>query len=78
MMRKPLMLLLPLVLVACGTPPDDTRPVAEPEGRVETQGIRNTDAIGYGGSGIANKVDDALDAHDERKQTLDDAIDSQY
>ena len=78
-MTKKFWMLLPLLLLAaCGAPPaDDRRPVAEPEGRAETRGIRDTDAIGYGGSGVADKVDAALDANDERKQALDEAIDSQ-
>lgn len=70
-------LLMPLLLVACGVPPDDREPVAAPEGRAETQNIRNTDAIGYGGTGIANKLDAALDANDRRRDELDAQLDAQ-
>ncbi|ULQ46228.1 hypothetical protein JN531_014110 [Flagellatimonas centrodinii] len=78
MMKHAWMLFPLLSLAACGAPQDDARPVSEPEGRLETQSIRNTDAVGYGGSGIADKIDAALDANDQRKQALDEAIDSQY
>ncbi len=51
-------------------------PMAE-QGREETQGIRNTEAIGYAGDAIADKVDTALDANDQRKEQLDAEIDAQ-
>jgi hypothetical protein len=70
-MKRKILLLLPLLFIACGAPPGDQQPVvAVPEARAETQNIRNTDAIGYGGSGIANKLDAALDANDRRKDEL--------
>lgn len=47
------------------------------QGREETQGIRNTEAIGYAGNAIGDKVDAALDANDQAKQKMDDAIDAQ-
>ncbi|HEY0916034.1 MAG TPA: hypothetical protein VGE22_14265, partial [Solimonas sp.] len=63
-----------LLLGACSKPEE---PVAdrEPQGREETRGIRNTEAIGYSGSAIADKVDGALDANDARKSQLDQQID---
>jgi hypothetical protein len=64
-------LLLPLLLIACGVPPDDRAPAAAPEGRAETQNIRNTDAVGYSGSAIADKVDAALDTSERRQDDLD-------
>ncbi|MGH8506774.1 MAG: hypothetical protein ACRETM_12545 [Stenotrophobium sp.] len=61
-------------LAACNAAPPPPAPKAAPQGRVETRGIRNTDAIGYSGSAIANKVDAALDANDAQKQKMDDAL----
>ncbi len=63
-----------LLLGACGK---HEEPVAdrEPQGREETRGIRNTEAIGYSGNAIADKVDGALDANDARKAQLDQQID---
>lgn len=43
------------------------------QGRDETRGIRNTEAIGYAGNAIADKVDGALDANDQAKARLDAA-----
>lgn len=63
-------LLLTLMLGACGSP-EPPAEAAAPEGREETRGIRNTEAIGYAGDAIADKVDGALDANDERKARLD-------
>ena len=65
---------LALSLAACKPSPPPPAPKAPVQGRAETQGIRNTDAIGYSGSGIANKVDAALDANDTQKQKMDDAL----
>lgn len=47
------------------------------QGRDETQGIRNTEAIGYAGNAIGDKVDAALDANDQAKQKMDDALAAQ-
>ncbi len=65
-----------LLLGACSKPEE---PVAdhEPQGREETRGIRNTEAIGYSGSAIADKVDGALDANDARKSQLDQQINAE-
>lgn len=67
-------LLAGLLLSACGggEPPAP----AQPEGREETQSIRNTEAIGYAGGAIADKVDGALDTNDERKAKLDAELES--
>lgn len=52
------------LLGACAQdePPPEPK---QPEGRAETRAIRNTDAIGYSGSAVADKVDDALNKNDE-------------
>lgn len=66
-------LMLTTVLSACGSsePPP---PAAAPQGRAETQGIRRTEAIGYSGNAIANKVDGALNQNDEQKKKMDEAL----
>lgn len=63
------------LLPACGkkTPDKPVEPIA---GRAETQGIRRTDAIGYSGSAIANKVDGALNANDNQKARTDQALEN--
>ena len=63
-------------LSACGKKPEPGAPRAV-EGRAETQAIRNVDVQGYSGAGVANKVDGTLQANDERKKALDQAIDAQ-
>lgn len=73
------MLLGSLVLLLSACEPHDPQPVdpQAPEGREETQAIRNTEAIGYAGDAVADKVDAALDANDQRKAQLDAAIDGE-
>ena len=68
--------LLAGLLAACGSsePPPERR---KAEGREETQAIRNTEAIGYAGDAIADKVDAALDANDQRKEQLDTELEAQ-
>ena len=67
------------MLAGCGGSPE---PEATPpnsraaEGRGETGGIRNTENIGYAGNAVADKVDGALDTHDQRKQELDKQLDA--
>ena len=73
-MRR-LLLVLALSLSGCGsdeTPPEQKAP---PEGRAETQAIRNTDAVGTGGKAIANKIDAALDKQDEATKKNQEAAD---
>ncbi len=60
-----------LGLAACSAqeePPPENKP---PQGRAETQSIRNTDAIGYSGSEIADKVDGALNATEQRNKEVE-------
>lgn len=72
-----LALSLLLVLSACREQPEPTRSPPEPRGREETRSIRNTEAIGYSGEAVADKVDTALDANDQRKEQLDKALETQ-
>lgn len=53
------------LLAACSAEEPPPPPEKAPEGRAETRNIRNTDAVGYSGSAIADKVDKGLDAQDE-------------
>ncbi|MDO9453844.1 MAG: hypothetical protein Q7J29_13405 [Stagnimonas sp.] len=75
-MRALTIIVLLAALTACGKQPEVPKP-GEPQGRAETQPIRNTEALGYDGKAIADKVDGALDANDQRKAELDSAIDAQ-
>ena len=63
---KTWILIASLVLAACSSKDEPPPPPKEKEGRAETQSIRNTQAIGYDGKAIANKVDGALNANDEQ------------
>jgi hypothetical protein len=63
-----------LMLAACSRQQDPQPPPVKKQGRAETQGIRNTDSIGYSGSAIANKVDGALNANDQQQQKMDQAL----
>lgn len=67
-------LLCAAALSACGG--TDDNPDAS-NGRAETQSIRATEAVGYSGDAIADKVNAALDANDQRKDELDREIDAQ-
>ncbi|GEM_PF-6932684 len=63
-----------LLISACGKKQEPEQPVKPIAGREETRGIRNTDAIGYSGSAIADKVDSALNANDQQKEKTDQAL----
>ncbi|RZO83228.1 MAG: hypothetical protein EVA65_15360 [Oceanococcus sp.] len=60
-----------MILSACGNRDGDTSGNAQ--GREETRNIRNTQAIGYSGDAIADKLDAALDANDARNDRLREA-----
>lgn len=66
-----------ILFAACNQPPETAAAPAEPQGREETRTIRNTEAIGYSGDAIANKVDSALDTNDQRKEQLDKEMEAQ-
>ncbi len=67
------MLATALLISACESE-ERPRAAATQEGREETRGIRNTEAIGYAGDAVADRVDAALDANDRRREQLDDAL----
>lgn len=47
------------------------------EGREETSGIRNTENIGYAGNAIGAKIDQTLEANENRPADLERQIDQQ-
>jgi hypothetical protein len=71
---RPLTLLVAAALAAlaaCAEPPPP-EPLPE-KGRAETQGIRNTEAIGYAGDHMADRIDESLDAAEEHERRLREA-----
>ncbi len=60
------------MLSACGSSQQSADTEKKKQGREETQGIRNTDAIGMSGSAISNNVDKALNANDQHNQKIDE------
>lgn len=71
---KPVFMIMALAvaLAACDR---DEPPVERqaPEGRAETQSIRNVGAIGTDGAAIADQVDATLDANDRRVRETEEA-----
>lgn len=65
-----------LGLVGCGSAEEAPKPRST-QGREETRNIRNTEAVGYSGGAIADKVDAALDANDQHKEQMDKAVEAQ-
>lgn len=63
---KHFLLIASLLLGACNSNDESPPPKKAPEGRAETRSIRNTEAVGYSGKAIADKVDSALKANDEQ------------
>lgn len=72
-MKRTTLMFAVLLLAGCGAPEAPPPAEAPPEGRAETQSIRNTDAIGYDGAAIADQVDQTLDANERRVQQTEDA-----
>ncbi len=72
-----LLLVLAVLVSACGgdEPPPPEQPA--PQGRNETQAIRNTEAVGTGGGAVADKVDEALDQNEEASKKLQEEADRQ-
>jgi hypothetical protein len=66
-----------LLLSACDERQQRPPPKRAEQGREETRSIRNTEAIGYSGNAIADKIDGALDTSEQRKQELDRALEQQ-
>ena len=66
-------LVLAIGLSACGG--ERTEHGEETEGREESRSIRNTESIGYAGDAMADKIDAALDANDQRVKQTEDAAD---
>lgn len=56
---------LALAAAGCSGKDEAPPPAKAPEGRAETQSIRNTQAVGYDGKAIADKVDNALKANED-------------
>lgn len=67
MNRKSVWVLAAALLAGCGDEPPPSEP-KPPEGRAETRAIRNTEAVGYSGGAIADKVDTALDQNEEARK----------
>ena len=64
-----------LLAAACSPEPPPPAPAAE-QGREETRNIRATEAVGYAGDAVADKVDAALEQNEQRKAGLDAQIDA--
>lgn len=69
-----LLLVASLALAACSSKDEPPPPPKAQEGRAETQSIRNTQAVGYDGKAIANKVDAALKANEDTVKKTDKAV----
>jgi outer membrane biogenesis lipoprotein LolB len=69
-MKNPLLALAVLLIAACGAAEEQApaEPVAKPQGRPETQSIRNTKAVGYDGNAVADAVDEAIEEKIKREE----------
>ena len=70
-----IVLLLAFVFSACAPHVATSGALSPPQGRAETQSIRNTDAVGTGGAAVADKVDDALNKTEEATKKNQEAAD---
>lgn len=77
MIRRTILFVALALLLACSAQEAPTAETAPIEGREETRALRNTEAVGYSGDAIADKVDGALDASEKRKADMDRAADEQ-
>ncbi|AXQ28622.1 hypothetical protein D0B54_07980 [Solimonas sp. K1W22B-7] len=64
------------LLAACSKPTEPAADEAKPQGREETRGIRNTEAIGYSGNAIADKVDTVIETNEQRMDQLNKAVEA--
>lgn len=69
-MRKYLGLSVFLLISACGSQSGSDSKSSE-EGREETRVIRNTESMGYAGDAMADNMDKALNANDQRREQLE-------
>lgn len=72
--HKLMMAVLAAAALAACSAHDEPPPPAAKQGRAETQGIRNVQAIGVPGNAIADKVDGALNASDDQRKRTDQAL----
>jgi hypothetical protein len=75
-MKRPILVLALLIAACSQDEPPPPEPKA-PEGRAETRAIRNTEAVGTGGAGMANKIDNSLNAQDEAERKRKEAAEQQ-
>jgi hypothetical protein len=77
-MNKPF-IIAALAVLACACGQDEPPPSqkAPPQGRAETQAIRNTEAVGVSGNAIADKVDNAIVQTEEADKKLKEEADRQ-
>jgi len=68
---------LTLLAAACGSKEEPPPPSSAPQGRAETQSIRNTEAVGYSGNAIADKVDGALKTNEEQVEKAEKASEAE-
>lgn len=78
-----LRMLFLLVIVSCTFGCEKKITMAAPEsqpsapsGREETKRLEAYDPLGYGGKGVRNKLDQALDQNEKRAEQLEQHIDS--
>jgi hypothetical protein len=76
-MKKPVIIALAMLACACGQDEPPSPEKASPQGRAETQAIRNTEAVGVSGNAIANKVDSAIVQTEEADKKLKEEADRQ-
>lgn len=68
---RSILLCLGVLLASCDGGSSSNTTSHPPQGRAETQSIRSTEAIGYAGGAVADRVDETLNAVDARHQQLE-------